>query len=244
MKAFSAQELLAIWENGLGKEPIQKALILLMAACPETSPESLAKLSIGQRDSLLLDLREQIFGQKLTGISICRSCGEKVELEFSIDEIRVTSEIEAAEESTISSNGYEVYFRLPNSFDLADLDVADDLPRSRDKLLERVILSANFGNEKTSLKDLPALIKDEVIKKMEQLDPQADIRMAMSCPSCGNQWQEILDIVSFFSSEINTWAYRILREVHILASAYGWQESEILIMSPMRRQLYLEMLNA
>jgi hypothetical protein len=243
MKAFSAQELLAIWENGLAKEPIQKALILLMASCPETSPESFAKLSIGQRDSLLFDLREQIFGQKLTGISICQSCGEKVELEFSIDEIRVASEI-AEESTTISSNGFEVQFRLPNSFDLAGLDTADDLGRSRDKLLERVILSANFGDEKMFLKDLPALIKEEVVKKMEQLDPQADIQIAMSCPSCGNQWQEVLDIVSFFWSEINAWAYRILREVHILASAYGWQESEILTMSQIRRQLYLEMLSA
>jgi hypothetical protein len=32
-----------------------------------------------------------------------------------------------------------------------------------------------------------------------------------------------------------------VREVHLLASAYGWRESDILAMTPWRRQLYLEL---
>jgi hypothetical protein len=36
----------------------------------------------------------------------------------------------------------------------------------------------------------------------------------------------------------------VLREVHILASAYGWREDDILAMSPARRRIYLEMLRA
>lgn len=241
MRVLSASELLAVWENGLTCQPIQKALVLLAAACPETSVDSLARLSIGQRDLLLLNLREGIFGKQLTGIAICQSCGEKLEMTFSTDEIRVTNKIEAVEDSSICLDGYEVCFRLPNSWDLADLDAADDLLKSRGKLLERTILSVSFGDERKPSEDLPASVKDEVIKHMGQLDPQADIRMAVSCPSCGNQWEAIFDIVSFFWREINAWAYRILREVHTLASAYGWQESDILAMNPNRRQIYLEM---
>jgi hypothetical protein len=125
--------------------------------------------------------------------------------------------------------------------DLADLDAEDDLLASRDRLLERIILSAKFGDDGKTPEELPAHVKDEVSKHMGQLDPQADIQMAVACPSCGNQIEAVLDIVSFFWSEINAWACRILREVHTLALAYGWQESEILAMSPIRRQIYLEM---
>ncbi len=50
------------------------------------------------------------------------------------------------------------------------------------------------------------------------------------------------DIVSFLWNELNAWAIRTLREVHILASAYGWSETDILAMSPWRRQFYLEVL--
>jgi len=51
----------------------------------------------------------------------------------------------------------------------------------------------------------------------------------------------MFDIVSFFWSEICVQAKRLLREVHILARAYGWREADILSMSAARRQLYLEM---
>ena len=35
---------------------------------------------------------------------------------------------------------------------------------------------------------------------------------------------------------------RLLRQVHTLAMAYGWREIDILSMSALRRQVYLEML--
>ena len=57
MRAISASELLNIWEQGLSKSSVERALMLLGTACPETSPEALAQLSIGQRDALLLMLR-------------------------------------------------------------------------------------------------------------------------------------------------------------------------------------------
>ena len=51
----------------------------------------------------------------------------------------------------------------------------------------------------------------------------------------------MFDIVSFFWAEIDAWARRVLREVNVLARAYGWRESDILALSPVRRQIYLSM---
>jgi hypothetical protein len=48
--------------------------------------------------------------------------------------------------------------------------------------------------------------------------------------------------VTFFWSEISAEARRLLLEVHNLASAYGWSESDILSMSALRRRYYLEMI--
>ena len=78
---------------------------------------------------------------------------------------------------------------------------------------------------------------------MAQADPQADVQLALSCPVCGHKWQTAFDIVSFFWSEINAWAARILREVHILAWGYGWREADILALRPWRREVYLEMVS-
>jgi hypothetical protein len=56
--------------------------------------------------------------------------------------------------------------------------------------------------------------------------------------------EESLDPVTFFWSELQATARRILLQVHTLASAYGWSEREILGLSDTRRSLYLQMVNA
>jgi hypothetical protein len=49
------------------------------------------------------------------------------------------------------------------------------------------------------------------------------------------------DIEEYFWVEVAARAMRILREIHILARAYGWREADILAMSTRRRQAYLEL---
>jgi hypothetical protein len=77
---------------------------------------------------------------------------------------------------------------------------------------------------------------------MGQAEPLADLSLAATCPACGHNWQILFDIVSYFWSEINAWSLRLMREVHSLASAYGWREADILAMSAWRRQRYLELI--
>jgi hypothetical protein len=80
-----------------------------------------------------------------------------------------------------------------------------------------------------------------VAQKMSDADPQADVHTGLTCPECGHHWEAVFDIVSFFWEEIENWIRRTLREVHLLASAYNWRESDILALSPWRRQYYLQM---
>jgi hypothetical protein len=51
----------------------------------------------------------------------------------------------------------------------------------------------------------------------------------------------LFDMLAYFWSEIQMGARRLLREIHVLASAYGWRESEILTLSAARRRAYLEL---
>ena len=82
---------------------------------------------------------------------------------------------------------------------------------------------------------------EEGARRLELADPQAHIEMAMRCPECALDWTAPFDVVSFLWQELDTWAARTLREVHVLASAYGWSEHDILEISPMRRRRYLEL---
>jgi len=62
----------------------------------------------------------------------------------------------------------------------------------------------------------------------------------LTCPSCGYAWPAPFDIASFFWTEVDAWARVLLREIHVLASAYHWCEEDILRLSPWRRRSYLE----
>lgn len=243
MRALSTSELLTAWEQGRVRQPVQRALTLLVAACPEITSDELAELSIGQRDARLFTLREWTFGPQMVCMDACPDCGERLELNFDVTEIRVSSEAELVEASSLNINGYEIGFRPPNSLDIDSISNQVDIASARRLLLERCVTQTSHNAHEVSFDDLPGEVLDAVVEGVAQADPQADVRLALACPVCGHEWETVFDIVSFFWSEISAWAKRILREVHALASAYGWREADILSMSPWRRQFYLEMLN-
>ena len=243
MYALSASELLEAWERGLGQQPIERALTLLAAACPDTPADALARLSIGQRDAHLLSIREWLFGPTLVSLVNCPNCGERLELNFNVADIRVPLEGQPPASMSLSVAGYEVQFRHPNSLDLSAVTRGQDVLNGRRLLLERCLLRAELDDEAKTVDELPAEVIESVVEQMAQADPQADVQLALACPQCNHQWRAAFDILSFFWSELNVWATRILREVHTLASAYGWREADILAMSPWRRQMYLEMVS-
>ena len=240
MRALSAAELLAAWEQGSGLPLYQQALLWLARAVPERSWEELAQLSIGQRDAELLELREQLFGPQLSSVAACPACGERLELAFQVQDIRAETVVEGTE-LTLQKDGWQVQFRLPNSLDLAAVHQARSVGEGRGLLLERCVLSAQRQDKKRPGR-LPPAVVEAVTVQMAEADPQAETRLALACPACGHQWSAVFDIAAYLAGEIRHWAQRLLREVHALAYAYGWREADILAMSALRRQAYLEML--
>lgn len=243
MLYLSAFELLDLWEAGLAKSPAEWALLLLARAYPDMGVESLAGLCIGRRDALLISLREQLFGCKLACVASCKGCGQELELDLHSRDIMVQNDTDLSGPFSLSSDGFEIEFRLPNSFDLLALDGDNDIFSARQILMERCMLSACKEGRIIEMQELPTSVGNALSERMSWIDSQADIRLEMSCPSCGKSWQEIFDIVSFLWREISSSAQRIFRDVAALAKFFGWSELDILAMSEYRRQIYLEMVD-
>lgn len=256
MRALSASELLEVWERAVAQAPAERALLLLGAACDDRPPDALSRLSVGRRDALLLTLREQTFGPQLTSLADCPRCGASLELNLNVSDLRVEREDEAAssedgseDESTatlsLSVAGYEASFRLPHSLDLAAVATSGrtDDTAAGEFLLDRCLIEARRGGERLRAGQLPTEVAEAIAGRMAEADPQAELQFALSCVECGARWQTPFDIESFFWAEIDAWARRVLGEVHVLASAYGWRESDILGMSAWRRQCYLNLIN-
>jgi hypothetical protein len=242
MRALSAGELLTVWEHGVNQRPSRRALALLAVACAdEAAPDQLARLSIGQRDGRLLEMRERTFGPRLAAISACPACNEVLEFAINAADIRIGP---APEPETIglAYAGYDLRFRLPNTLDLTTVDPSADRQTSRQHLLRRCVTSAQRAGVEIPADDLPPEVVAAVSERMAETDPQADVELDLACPQCEHRWQSPFDIVSFFWSEINALALRLLNDVHALASAYGWSEAAILALAPARRQTYLDLI--
>ncbi|MCX6922909.1 MAG: phage baseplate protein [Verrucomicrobia bacterium] len=233
---------MTVWELGASQPWNQRALALLAVACADDQqPDQLAQLSIGQRDACLLTLRERMFGPQLAGVAPCPACGELLEFGIKAAEVRVAPALEPVGTMNLAHADYEVSFRLPNSLDMTSLDPKADNQTNRRCLLTRCVLVARCAGAEITADELPPEIVAAVAERMAEADPQADVQIALACPKCAHSWQVPLDILSFFWSEINAWAVRLLHDVHVLASAYGWREADILSMNPKRRQAYMEL---
>jgi hypothetical protein len=245
MHALSTASLLDVWEDGLSRPLVQRAVELLAAAYPESSRESYALLSIGQRDARLLALREELWGPRMPAVVTCPACRERLEIALDTRVLRSGYLPEPASSNSFELAGYSVTFRLPNSQDLSAAASSTDSPElCRSRILQDCLLSATQGDLPVSADQLPQEILTALVESMAEADPLADIELALTCASCGESWSVALDIVSYLWTEIEVWAWRILADVHTLARAYAWREQDILNLSPMRRQFYLERVGA
>jgi len=218
-----AADLLTAWDQGRSRTPAGRGQSLLAALRPEAGRRT--ALSVGQRDALLFDLRGELFGSGVEAVASCPGCAEQVELTFEL-----------------VHDGYTVRARPPTTADLAALEGVGSAAEGRELLLGRCVVAALRGGTDVSPAELPESVRVELATRMAEADPQADTRLVLTCPGCGRTWDATFDIVSFLWQELDTEARRLVREVHGLASAYGWPEAEILAMSPARRSLYLEMI--
>jgi len=237
MRALSSAELLRVWERGLGYQPLERALVVLSTTGEDDVDP--ATLTMGERDARLLTLREQTFGAGLTAIAVCPQCGEEIELSCHTNDLRTPPG--SGEPLSLSDGGIDVEFRLPTSNDVRAATVVADRDEF-DVLLARCIVRATRDGQSLDPLALPPAIVARVVEQMGAADSQAEIMFDVSCEACGHRWDAPFDIESFFWTELQAWAARLLAEVHQLAAAYGWSEEAILGMSATRRHLYLNLL--
>lgn len=244
MRPLSAAELLTVRERGAGGSPAQRALLLLTAACDDLPPESVRQFCAGERDARLLDLHERVFGATVPCLAECPACRESVEWDLRSESLRLAGPETENGEHHLTFQEFEMSFRLPTAGDLAAIDGRADPAANRRQLLRACIHQARRDGEQISNAELPAEAVAALSQRMAELDPQADLQFNLHCPQCAHEWIEPFDIGAFFWTELQAAAGRLLREVHELASAYGWSETDILALSPQRRQAYLELVRA
>jgi hypothetical protein len=233
MRTLTQADFLALWETGRTLHPLDQGVLAVQAAFPEVA-ESIADWPIGRRNRALAELRCATFGSRLRGWTACRRCGEKLEFELDGRALATGDDTEAKRVEV----GGETY-RLPTSRDLAAVVGERDVVAAARRLLSECHANGGAGKSEWSEEEI-----DEVGERMAMADPLAEIRLSFDCPVCRETFEDSLDLPTFLWAELAARAKRLLTEVHLLASAYGWSEAEILRLSAARREFYLGMVGA
>ncbi|MEV2190812.1 hypothetical protein AB0I02_07340 [Streptomyces phaeochromogenes] len=233
-----AAELLTTWESGLAQAPSGRALLLHRAARPDTGGETLSALPVGEREADLFALRRALFGERMQVRLGCSACGEDMEFDLDAGELARSTGAPAEPSVQVAEDGWEIEFRVPG---VADLTAAARHLDPRRALLARCVVSAVRDGADVPADVLPETVQRRLAEAAQQADPGADVTLNVNCPECGAATRAELDIASYLWTELDAWARDVLLDVHLLATAYGWSEPEILALSPLRRRYYLEL---
>jgi hypothetical protein len=228
MRQISARQLLDGWETMRG-QPMPLRAAALAALVTDQPLSDVMRWSVARRDQALFDVRAQTFGDRIEAVTPCPACTEQLEMQFSLAQIAPSkAAVAPSAVRTVRVGGARIRCRQPNSEDLLAVASLTDLADAREQLIARCVHS-----------DDPDLREQAASVLADQAD---DVQLDLTCPSCGHAWQTVFDIAAFVWRELDDWAQHTLHEIHVIASAYGWSERDILALSALRRQTYVEMI--
>lgn len=236
MRQLTSVELIQLWERGAEMAPAQRAVALAEAASADQTGSPAADLPLGERDHRLMLLRCRLLGTQVCGVDSCGKCGALLDVSFDLGSL-AAGHGAVAEPVTVRFEDTVLHCRVPTT---ADLIAAAEGPDLRGGLLARCVTPAGEDGREWPAGGLPAPVIAEVMSGLSAADPLADVRLAVTCGECGHQWDTAFDIASFLWTEICAAVERLLGDVHVLASAYGWSEAEVFAVGPRRRQYYLK----
>lgn len=232
MVAITPQRLLSVWEQGLQRHPIDRALLLLSLARPEAPAEQLADLPLGARNAALMALQRTCFSARMPAWLDCPACGERMEFELDAAQLPPT---DTATVDSVEVDGHR--FACPTSRHLARLAQADgDAPAAAQQLLRDCAQHADaLPREPAAL----AQLLRHTEAAIEAADPWVNIALEVRCPACDRSELADFDIADYLWRQVEQCARQLFGDIHALAQAYGWTEPDILALSDVRRAAYL-----
>jgi hypothetical protein len=241
VRGLSETDVLDLMDRDLDRQGAA-ARALLAFACPELGDADLDRQPLGHRDRQLIRLREATFGTRLELRADCPRCGDMLELELDTRDLIVPdpSPRAAARLRRFDIAGRRLRLRPLTGADVAAALHAPAWDAARDVILRRCCSDCDTGLPA----DPDAFAEDDkaaIARRLERLDPQADLTLDVACFACGEGWRPLLDVAEVFWREIRTRAGLIVGDIHDLARAFHWTEAEILALSPKRRQTYLSL---
>lgn len=214
------------------------ALALLARVARSTEDERWGALTLTDLDTLLLELRREVFGDWIRTDTLCPAevCEARIDVSFRISDYlahhrpRPARNAEPAEEEGwYRLRDAPVSFRLPRGDDLAAVVGS---PKPERALVLRCVRPAEIKR--------PLLRRVE--RAMEALAPNLAGDVQGTCPECGAEVDLYFEPQQFTLRELRDRAAFVYEDVHLLAYHYHWSQDEILALPGPRRMQYADLI--
>lgn len=253
---LAGRRLLDAWDRG-GCTPGVLRPAALLAAGWGLPFERVLDLPLGLRDAALLQLRLEAFGDPLQGFDRCPRCTQEVEFQFPTRDLVARTLGTAAlpdapapfptppAPAPFERDGWRIEFRPVTTRDLAEAAAPGGVPGEIGaRIVRRCLVRTFHEGQPAAPAEVPLAWLEDIARAQVEHDPVSEILFHLDCPSCGHAWESLLDCGAFLGREVAAAARRLLRQVHDLASAYGWSERAILALPADRRLAYLELIES
>lgn len=239
MPALTARALLETWEQAIALPPYGRALRMWQSLSNQSDDDT-KDATVGQCDRGLIAIYRGLFGNELTCRANCPECNEDHELDLKLAMFDIPHPVEGIRKIRIG--GATLHWRFPRAQALGNLVMArKSSTEIRKQLIQECVAEVRKGKKQLAFEAWPSELTSKLATVMSEADPLLDPRVSITCTACGHLWSVCFDIASFLWNEIDLVARRLMNEVHRLAMAYGWSESQILEMTAARRAAYLQM---
>lgn len=186
------------------------------------SGDAVDGLTLGDRDRALAALFVSLYGAAVLADSVCSACGATYEIRFDL------ADLAASRHPDGSAEGDPPAIRIGDS--RLRLPVIGDLAGTPESLLQRLTHSG------------PVPAAEAASPAIEAADPALELDLSGTCPDCGAMQAAPFSISRFLEAALRRDRAFLLREVHLIASAYHWPLSEILGLARQDRQGFARLL--
>lgn len=190
--------------------------------------------SVPRRREGLLAVVYATVGANITALARCDEprCSQRIELD-----LELTSFVSAgAERIETDVEGQRLVCRMPTGDDLRAWALEGAYRPAW--LAERIVIAID-ERPKPDQWRLPESWVAPIAAALEAADPLAALTVDVSCPFCDHVFAVALDLESLLLGTLRDVARETREDVHQLARAYHWSESDILGMPAARRRAYL-----
>lgn len=226
------RELAGADEMAVDGTGTRAALVLLARVASVSDGRAPERLAASDRDRLLACVYRRTWGDAIRSTLTCRACAARFDLGFSLRALQEHLDANGAH----ADPGADREFAEPGGERIVVPCAVDELAAARHATPVEALARAASDSGTASVA--------AIAERLEALAPILDLELLAACAECGHEQAIEFDLQSFLLARLLNERALLTRDIHVLASTYGWSFAEILALPRTQRQAQVAMIEA